>query len=89
LSQRVTSPVSTGETHAHLKDDARLWRNHVHWTAHAHHALKLAKNLQHLRLAMREQIFKREFPARMPHVAAGEALTAFRTFPERLSQSDL
>ena len=72
-----------GKTHASLKNDAGFLRNHSHRPARAHHAGELAKDFHDSWLAPGKQIFERKFAARMPHIFAGEPLTAFRTFPKR------
>ncbi len=71
-----------GETHAHLKDDPRLLRNHARAATGAYQSRKLAKNLPDSRFAAGKQVFQRKFAARVPHVPPGETLAALRTLPE-------
>src|SRR6476469_5449283 len=74
---------AAGETHARLKNNPRLLRDHVNRATSRDNARKLSKDAEDMRFTLREQGRQRKFPARMPHVFASEALAALRAFPKR------
>ncbi len=76
--------IAGGKSHAHLKRHSRFLWDHPHRAAGSHHSRKLLKQLEYMRLGLREKCFQTVLAAGVPHVFRNEPFPAFWTAPERL-----
>jgi len=75
------SRIAAGKSHPHLKYHSRFLGDHPDRPAGSYHAGKLLKQLENIRLGLREKCLQTVLAAGVPHVFGNEPFPAFWTAP--------